>query len=495
MIKKPFPLLVVLILTLLLSLWGTGSVALGAGFTVDSTLGTADANIGDGVCDDGAGNCTLLAAIQETNALPGPDTVILPLGTYTNALGDLDIFDDLTIVGSGAAGTIIDGGGIDRVFHIASGTVTISGVTVQSGGNTGFGAGILNQGTLTLTNSTVSDNSAEDHGGGIYNSGTLTVINSMVSDNSGVLRGGGIYNHNGGLLLVRNSTVIENTSEQGGGIYNLGGIATVTNTFVNGNATTAYDGGGIHNTDGGTFYLNNSKIIGNLGRHAGGIYTDGTLIMNNTTVSGNTAYTFDGGGIFSNGDDGTLGTTTLTNSTISGNSAEDNGGGLYNKLGSTLTLVNTTISGNTTNDRNGGGIYNDAGSTLTLVNSTISLNQASDVGGGIYNDGIVEFKNTIIGDNVGTDCFGEFTSLGNNLISNNTGCSAASVVGDQINVDPRLRPLQDNGGPTETHALRPDSPAIDAGNDSGAPPRDQRSVPRPQGTASDIGAFEVRQHP
>ena len=87
-----------------------------AAFIVDTTVDAADANPGDGVCDDGAGNCTLRAAIMEANAVPGAATITLPAGTYPG--GSLAILDDLTISGAGAATTIVDGGGLDRVFQV-----------------------------------------------------------------------------------------------------------------------------------------------------------------------------------------------------------------------------------------------------------------------------------------------------------------------------------------------------------------------------------------
>ena len=149
-------------------------VAQAATFTVNSTADAVDANLGDGLCDDGAGNCTLRAAIMVTNALAAADTITLPAGTYTLAItgsgedaaftGDLDITDDLTIIGTGSATTIIDGGGIDRVIHVLAGnTVEIFGVTIRNGdaGNDPGGGGILNNGVMTLTKSTVSG----QHGG------------------------------------------------------------------------------------------------------------------------------------------------------------------------------------------------------------------------------------------------------------------------------------------------------------------------------------------
>ena len=126
-----------------------------------------------------------------------------------------------------------------------------------------------------------------------------------------------------------------------------------------------------------------------------------------------------------------------------------------------------------------------------MTNSTISGNTSSN-GGGIHNDsGTITFENTIIGGN-SSACFGTLTSQGHNLVQNVAGCSiAGDLTGNITGQDPLLGPLQDNGGPTFTHALLAGSPAIDAGNDGAAPATDQRGTSRPQGLFSDIGAFEV----
>jgi hypothetical protein len=152
-------------------------------------------------------------------------------------------------------------------------------------------------------------------------------------------------------------------------------------------------------------------------------------------------------------------------------------------------LTNTTVSGNTA-QRAGGGIYN-AGA-LTVTSSTVSNNTASS-GGGIssftrYGDiGLANLKNSIVADNGVDNCAGSTSSSGFNL-SNDFSCNLTGM-GDLVVVDAMLFPLQDNGGPTETHALLAGSPAIDAGGPD-CPPTDQRGVPRPLG-ACDIGAFEL----
>ena len=218
----------------------------------------------------------------------------------------------------------------------------------------------------------------------------------------------------------------------------------------------------------------------------GGILNASTLTLTNSTVIGNTADVAGGIGNFSGSN------LTLTNSTVRNNSAGI-GGGIVNA--GTMTLTNSTVSGNSAATQ-GGGILDIGFGTLTLTNSTVSNNTASS-GGGIFLwlFGKVELTNTLVAGNIASaspDCGGlsSLTSLGHNLIGTSDGCSFTPATGDLVNVDPKLGPLQDNGGPTMTHALLFGSPAIDAGGDASCPATDQRGVSRPQGIACDIGAFE-----
>ncbi|MFQ5614113.1 MAG: PKD domain-containing protein [Anaerolineae bacterium] len=278
-----------------------------------------------------------------------------------------------------------------------------------------------------------------------------------------------------GVVVEINGVTITNgsTGIWGGGIYNSGGTLTLNNSIVSGNtAGGSGAGGGILNNS-GTLTLNNSAVSSNTADYGGGIhsvYASAVLTLNNSAVSGNTAGG-KGGGIYNY--DGTL---ALTNSTVNGNTAggdtEKNrgGGGILSLMG-TLALTNSTVSGNTVDAVGGGGIHNYGG-TLTLNNVTIANNatQTGD-GGGINNFfGIVNLRNTIVAGNsdvVGgeaPDCSGALTSQGYNVLGNNTGCTFTSTTGDQAGIDPLLGPLQDNGGNTFTHALPAGSPAIDAGN-------------------------------
>ncbi len=154
-----------------------------------------------------------------------------------------------------------------------------------------------------------------------------------------------------------------------------------------------------------------------------------------------------------------------------------------------MTLINTTISGNTAATWDGGAIWNYG--TLTLVNSTLANNRAVRGGGIAVRSGTVTLLNTIVAGNTATsggpDISGTIISSGHNLIGNTQGGSGFTTT-DLLNVDPLLGPLQNNGGATPTMALLSGSPAINAGTAS-APATDQRGVPRVGGVS--IGAYQA----
>ncbi|MBI2021675.1 CSLREA domain-containing protein [Candidatus Daviesbacteria bacterium] len=305
------------------------------------------------------GSCSLREAIQAANtdaavdsctAGSGTDTINTPAGTYTlgivgpgenaNATGDLDILGNLTINGAGATTTIIDGGAIDRVFEIHSGTtVQINKVTVQNGNR----SGVLNRGILTLTNSTITNNSiATFGGGGIFNTttGTLTVADSTISNNN---------------------ATSPDLSHGGGGIYSdTGGGVTISRTTINGNTTTGRGGG----------------ILGQ----------DPTINITNSTISGNTA--LNGGGIFNRS-----GTVNLTNTTVASNIATDNGGGVWNFSG-TMNIKNTILAANsatTASDDCAGAItslgYNIASDASCALGGTGDLNSTNPMIGPLASNG------------------------------------------------------------------------------------------------------------
>lgn len=211
-------------------------------FTVDTTNDTVDATPGDGVAQDAAGDTSLRAAIMEANALGGTNKVILPANTYTlsitsmnedaSANGDLDIDGNLTIEGASAATTSIDGGALDRVIQIISGTVTISEVTITNGDTSGNGGGISNAGNLTLNDVEITD-SAGLLGGGFYNAGTGTAdLDRVTISGSTADTGGGVYN-DAGTLTITNATITANTgSSTGAGLYIKGHVDIINSTIA-----------------------------------------------------------------------------------------------------------------------------------------------------------------------------------------------------------------------------------------------------------------------
>jgi hypothetical protein len=394
--------------------------------------------------------------------------------------------DDLTVERSTAAGTPPF-----RIFTVAPPTggihdvtVAISGMTIANG-NYQFAGGILNQGALTVSNCTLSGNTAQFEGGGIgnYNGGTATVINSSLSGNTASL-GGGIFNYNGRTVTVTNSTFSGNTASSGGGIASESGTMTVTNSTFSGNTATI-GGGGIFNNSSGTVTVVNSTLAGNTATVAGGgIYNVGTLYVTDSTVAGNTAGS-GGGGII------TRGTAIVTNCTVSGNTANalDTAGGIdtsSDNPDASSMLVNCTVAGNTNLNAAGpGGLfagrYGTGQATVTLGNTIVADNSGNQLG--------------TAGATVGP---GTFVSNGNNLISDKSA-SRFAVLTDLPPQEPLLAPLGNYGGPTQTMALLPGSPAIDAGSkDLAVDPAgntlttDQRGFDRIVGIAVDIGAFESR---
>ena len=426
-------------------------------------------------------------------------------GGIDNHSGTL-ILNNSTV--SGNTATCYAGGGIVNFV----GTATLNNSTVSGNTAANRGGGISNgfnwSGTLTLNNSTVSGNTAASAGGGIFleRSDTVSVTNSTVSGNTAASAGGGIFLERSDTVSVTNSTVSGNTAASaGGGIFlERSDTVSVTNSTVSGN-TAASAGGGIFLERSDTVSVTNSTVSGNTAASAGGgifLERSDTVSVTNSTVSGNTAASA-GGGIFLERSD----TVSVTNSTVSGNTAASAGGGIFLERSDTVSVTNSTVSGNTAPDF--GGISSKGGNTLTLSNSTVSGNSATNSYGGIYNpiSGTADLRNTIIaGNSAGSgspDCGGTLTSQGYNLVQDTSGCTiAGDLTGNITGLDPILGPLQDNGGPTETHALLlaspVDSPAIDAipvadcVDTSGNPvTADQRGVSRPQGTACDIGAYEL----
>ena len=406
--------------------------------------------------DSGAGS--LRAAIAGASA---GDTIQFAAAlngqTITLTSAKIVIDKNLVIDGPGASQlrvqrSTVGGTPIFNIFDVTpNNTVTIEGLTISNGltGSNGGGGGIYNNGSfLTIANCTISGNSA-GFGGAIFSdavnfgSAQLVISNSILSGNSAVTSGGCIYN-----LAY-------------GDLKPFSAFASVE--------------------------VNYSTISGNSATYGAGIFSDGSA-MGNAFL-------------------------TVNNSTISGNSASQDGGGIYNygeiKADNALVqLINSTISGNSAS-LTGGGILNDGDqggeATLAIAYSTISDNSANE-GGGIYSFGSAAtwlglvstiMKTGISGENIRSSS-GEVFSAGYNL-SNDNGGGFLTAIGDQVNTNPMLGPLQNNGGPTFTHELLMGSPALNAGNPGFTPPPDfdQRGpgYSRVFNARIDIGSFELQPTP
>ena len=487
--------------------------------------------------------CSLREAIQSVNvnaALGGCvvtgsgtiDTVELPAGNYNltitgiddnNAAGDLDVVANLTLNGAGAESTVIsaqglqDGGVPDRVLHInpQAGIMeaTINDVTIRDGSVPDtFGGGILVMGNLekkalnglklgvltnalaTLNGLNVVENEGSDGGGVASYESDIVIQNSTIADNVGTdpdSIGGGLVHYSrlgAGEVSVIGSVVDNNQSYAGAGIAALGPISIDTTTVSN-NTGACFGGGAAFST--GAFITNST-------------FSDNEANGECPDIEGSTEFQNLGGGILVTPNS----PLTMVNSTISGNSAINGGGGIavgleapeppapapikMGQLFDTLNLLNVTITDNST-DGEGGGIL------ATVLESTGETS------------GILSVANSILANNqasTGADCSAEISSGGYNLVGDSEGCNGFTATGDLTGVDPDLGPLQDNGGPTFTHALIEGSPAIDSANpegcldqDGNVLDQDQRGSTRPvnaTGLATaicDRGAFEFQVEP
>lgn len=260
------------------------------GLIINATGDAADANVGDGVCDTDTGTagdqCTLRAAIQETNAVPSDDAITFSLPpnstiTLDGINGALPAIDgNLTITGPGANTLTIQRGNSAssdfRIFTINSGkSVYLSGLTISQGiapSATPLGGGIyvFGSASLTLEASTVSGNTASG-GGGIYSLGTLTIRNSLMTGNHAPgSEGGGGVNSEGGTLTIVNSTISGNTAAtNGGGLFNRGTSTTfltnvtISNNHADNNDDSSGSGGGIAQVSINPVFLHNTIVAGN----------------------------------------------------------------------------------------------------------------------------------------------------------------------------------------------------------------------------------------
>lgn len=445
--------------------------AFAATFNVDSNGDAHDATPGDGICATSTQTCTLRAALEESNALAGADTVNLPAGTYTPTLPDqvgfyyatYSIKDSVTINGAAQASTIVDGGSLSGSSVFAASRCVNE--AVAGDGSCSMGTVTVQMNGVTVRNGKGSSGSSLT-GGAFSNDADLTIndssfVNNRVAADGG--RGGAIYNSASGRLTVNRALFDGNTAGEGGAIDSVGALAV--------DATTFHANSAPHPVGGGVFYGGGAIFIGFGG--AGQIL--------DSTFAANSAYR--GGAI-------TVGGAALNvvNTTVSGNSASQDGGGIaIVHLSAVLDLRSSTIAQNRANDCvcgfQGGGIANSAQGSLRLQNSVLVSNSYT----------LTTTPTRLLQLD---ECSGN-VGASNSLLTSHVNTGYCTVSGTYLTSDtPGLGPLQDNGGPTQTHALLAGSPAIGASpsaacTDGSAPLLDdQRGLTRPHAPVCDIGAVE-----
>jgi uncharacterized repeat protein (TIGR01451 family)/CSLREA domain-containing protein len=353
-------------------------------FTVNTLSDTKDLTTADGLCLDAGGKCSLRAAIEQANVTGGATTITVPAGTYNLTLGALDIAPTggltFTINGAGAASTILQGGGTDRVIQIdyngvGGTTVTLSNLAISGGRDTvdhigaaGIYAGSITSASLdhlTLQNCAVTGNQIvplnatsnfEPGGGVLMNGGNLTVSNCTFSNNSAGTSWGGaiafISQATAGILSITNSTFTNNSMANTSGSAGMGGGAvyinsisgpthTITGSVFNANAVTSSSGG----ASGGALYIQG-----------------GATNVSNSTFTANSAASL-GGAVYVDS-----GTVNLTFSRLTGNTAVSGGSGLYNGTAAAVTSATNDWWGCSGGPGAGGcDTTGNAGGTLTAT--------------------------------------------------------------------------------------------------------------------------------
>jgi Ca2+-binding RTX toxin-like protein len=453
---------------------GAGAV-LGVG-ALFAPAAQADTLIVDSLEDDGSGGTTLREAIDEANTNGEPD-VITFASTLTGTIelgSSLEITnEELEIQGPGAGQIIVDAQGNGTVFYVTSlddfGTpVTISGLTLTGGQRNNGGAiesipGTDSAANLTLTDLVITGNEAATNGAGVFVNagGSVSITNSVISNNSAGAEGGGVY------------------------VVGIDGDVTIRGSVFSGNEAGA-EGGGAHLYD-----------------------NSGDVLIQNTTFATNVADAYGGGaGLYHND------TVTIEGSTFAGNEAEQGGGGfvLWGQLDSAL-VQNTTISSNSAGTRGGGAyLYSEFEDARVMRNSTVVGNTAGESGGGLYlalhdlgSDVEVNLTSTIVANNSAEDLAsaegedGRFIADFSLIESAGTAALTEGSPTNLFNTDPELGPLQNNGGPTQTHLPVVTSPVVDKGTANGLA-TDQRGLARTgdlslaanSADGTDIGAVELQ---
>jgi len=396
-------------------------------------------------------------------------------------------FGDLTLQNTSLLGNDANAGG--GLFN-ANGTVLIEAFSFVTQNEADLdGGGIYNHGSLTIDGSRVLNNDAGRHGGGIYThyaSASLDVVDSFFEDNTALNSLGGAIAASDTNVSIAGSFFARNEALTGGAVSLMDNVVSIQNSTFSDNQSI--QAGGAIYTSGAEATIDGSNFSNNTGTVGGAIVHIGIsnlMTITSSTFSGNTANLSSGGAVRNSA------LMHVEGCTFESNIAQSAGGGFHNTTNAEAVILNSTFSGNV--GLNGsGGIYNE--DVMEVVNTTLTLNEGLSAAAiWSYYTGSISLKNIIIADNISSfPCDMSNVTVEGVFVDTTGTCS-----GFTTDADPMLVPLADNGGPTQTHALPPDSPVIDLATDCGdlhgaMVSVDQRGVsrPYPAGGNCDPGAYE-----
>jgi len=377
--------------------------------TVTTALDTVD--FSDGLI-------SLREAIFATNLVGGTDTIDFAPALIENGpatilltMGELAITDDISILGLGPELLTIDAQRESRIFNITAttGDYLVSGLTLTRGltssdnasaTDTTFSGGAIRSaslGLLSIDSCVISVSETlgnRTNGGGVFATGDLVVTGSTIIGNRTTASGGGVYSRANTTLADSefNRNFVARTSfsgvSGGGGAFSYGSLTVDRCVFEQNDASFSV-GGGMASY--GALVLSDSQIRGNIAQGAGGVFGI-NVTVNRSTIDGNSTRTWGaGGGILVEG------SLTLNFSTISNNTAGAGGGGGVGvgSLGSKITMNESAVIGNAASGDGGGINASWLGTIVTLNQSTVSDNTASGSGGGVFTERAVVNESTV----------------------------------------------------------------------------------------------------
>jgi len=397
-------------------------------FAVTSAADGHDAVPGDGMCG-GLSGCTLRAAVEESNALPGPDAVGLDTASVALTLGPIEVSGEVSIEGLRSKQTVVVAAKTRQFSITPNGSATLENVALVNGYDSERGGCVLNEGTLVLRQTKVERCYAVDAGGGVYNTGSLVIQEGSVFAQSRTFSGGGIFN--AGTVRMEDTYFYHNG-------------ARGADTDHDGKGDTAGGGSIVTNTAGATFVAKRSSFMFGQARKGlgGGILNLGGVVdLENATLAKNRCRRCEGGAIVSYGGriDARFTTVDRTQSAFLG--------GVILRAGAVLNADHVLIVGHNTSTEPDFACFSDGSATVNATGPSMD------------------------------DALAGFTD----------GCPGFIHVQDG-----GTHGYKNRGGAVPTVALSANSPARDAGAATCSTLEDARGQPRPAGIACDIGAYEVQ---